>query len=57
MTRHRWVFLALFLALLGATRASAVPCPGSGAKIKVIINNPTTTTGQTISISGRTVDG
>jgi len=57
MTRCHSVILALFLATLAVSRAAAVPCPGSGAKLRVIINNPTTVTGQTVFLSGSTIEG
>ncbi len=57
MTIRRAVLPALLLAVLATARAEAIPCPGNGAKLRVIINNPTTTTGQQVFISGSVADG
>lgn len=57
MTRRQTVLLAFFLSALAAARAGAIPCPGSGAKLEIIVNNPTTTTGQKVVLTGSVVDG
>ncbi len=49
--------LLTFLVVTLAGRAVlAVPCPGTGAKLKVIINNPTSSSVQ-VTVSGRQVSG
>jgi hypothetical protein len=55
MTRERTVLLAFFLAVLGDSVAEAVPCPGNGAKLTVVINNPTATPEQQVFLSGNLV--
>lgn len=57
MTVRRAVFPAILLAVLATPRAEAVSCPSNGAKIKIVINNPTTTTGQQVFLSGSLVEG
>ncbi len=60
MTVRRSMLLACLLCVvtaLGAARAGAVSCPGSGAKVKIVINNPTTSTGQQVFISGTVLAG
>lgn len=55
MTRRLLLPLSLLAFLFAASAVPAIPCPGTGAKLKVIINNPTTSTGQTVTISGNMI--
>jgi hypothetical protein len=55
MRRHVWVVAAILS--IGGSNAGAIPCPAGGAKVKVVINNPTAVTGQQVSISGRVLEG
>jgi hypothetical protein len=43
--------------VLVTTEAAAIPCPGDGAKVRVIINNSTTSTGHQVTISGHQIPG
>lgn len=55
MLRRLSLVPAVLVFLLAAEAARAVPCPGTGAKLKVIVNNPTTSTGQVVTISGNAI--
>lgn len=48
--------LGLCLLAAGPPRATAVPCPGSGAHVQVCVTNPTNNTSATITVSGSYVD-
>lgn len=56
MMHCRMPLLAFLLVVLAAPATEAIPCPGGGAKLKIVINNPTTTTGQKVIITGSVVD-
>ena len=57
MTRHPTVLLVFCLAVLAASQTQAVSCPGNGAKLTIVVNNPTTTTGQKVFLSGQAAAG
>jgi hypothetical protein len=44
----------MFVFLLAADKAGAVPCPGTGAKLKVIVNNPSSSS-PVVTISGNAI--
>lgn len=56
MKRYRSLLFSV-LALAVVDQAQAISCPGNGAKMKVIINNPTMTTGQTGTVRGDVITG
>jgi hypothetical protein len=51
------MLLASSLLALATSQAPAIPCPGNGAKLRVIINNPIGSTGHQVTISGHQVGG
>jgi hypothetical protein len=51
------VALAFLLAGAVGPPAHGVACPGTGAKVKVVVNNPTAATGQQVILRGQQITG